>query len=114
MFTRNALHQLPDAWKAVALHRIAGWLRPGGILRLLDLVYDCDASELDDLVAAWMAGAVDDPARGYPATDLAEHVRTEHGTFTWLLEPMLDRAGFEIVERDIRKSVYATYTCRRR
>lgn len=28
--TRNALHQLPDAFKAIALHRIARLLRPGG------------------------------------------------------------------------------------
>jgi SAM-dependent methyltransferase len=37
--TRNALHQLPDFWKALALRRIAVMLRPGGVLRLLDLVY---------------------------------------------------------------------------
>ena len=33
VFTRNALHHLPDFWKAVALERIAGMIRPGGILR---------------------------------------------------------------------------------
>jgi SAM-dependent methyltransferase len=38
--TRNALHQLPDFWKAVAMDRIGRMLRPGGVLRLHDLVYD--------------------------------------------------------------------------
>jgi len=28
--------------------------------------------------------------------ELEEHVRDEHSTFTWLLEPMIRRAGFEI------------------
>ena len=32
--TRNALHHLPDFWKAIALTRIARQLRPGGIRRL--------------------------------------------------------------------------------
>ena len=30
VYTRHALHQLPDFWKAVALHRIAAMLRPAG------------------------------------------------------------------------------------
>lgn len=34
VFTRNALHQIPDFWKGIALTRIAGILRPGGVLRL--------------------------------------------------------------------------------
>jgi SAM-dependent methyltransferase len=38
VFTRNALHHLSDFWKAVALERIARLLRPGGALRLRDLV----------------------------------------------------------------------------
>jgi hypothetical protein len=40
VFTRNALHQVPDFWKALALDRIAQLLRPGGILRLHDLIFD--------------------------------------------------------------------------
>ena len=37
---RHALHQLPDFWKAIALDRVAAVLRPGGVLRLRDLIYD--------------------------------------------------------------------------
>jgi SAM-dependent methyltransferase len=36
--SRNALHHLPDFWKAIALARAAQWLRPGGVLLLRDLV----------------------------------------------------------------------------
>jgi hypothetical protein len=32
VFTRNALHQLPDFWKAIALDRIVSFLRPNGTL----------------------------------------------------------------------------------
>lgn len=47
VYTRNALHQLPDFWKAVALDRIGSILRPGGVLRLRDLVYDFQPSEAE-------------------------------------------------------------------
>lgn len=112
--TRNALHQLPDAFKAVALHRIAQVLRPGGVLRLRDLVYDATPQTFEHLLEVWFAGAADDPVEGYTAADLAEHVRTEFSTFTWLLEPMLDAAGLVVTDRAIHRGVYAAYTCVRR
>lgn len=112
VYSRNVLHQLPDLWKATALDRMRGLLRPGGLLRLHDLVFDVEPAELDTTVEAWMAGAAEDPALGYTAEDFATHLRTEYSTYTWLLEPMLERAGFEVVERSVRRSVYASYTCR--
>jgi SAM-dependent methyltransferase len=111
VFTRNALHQLPDFWKAVALQRIAGMLRPGGVLRLRDLVYDFAPSEVDAVFAGWLAGAATDPAAGYTAEDYAEHVRTEYSTFRWLLEPMLSAAGFEIADVIYERRLYGAYTC---
>jgi hypothetical protein len=39
VYTRNALHHLPDFWKALALTRIAAMLKPSGVLRLRDLVF---------------------------------------------------------------------------
>ncbi|MEX0741990.1 MAG: methyltransferase domain-containing protein [Phycisphaeraceae bacterium] len=112
--TRNALHQLPDAFKAIALARIAQMLRRGGVLRLRDLVYDTTPDRFEQLLETWFADAVDDPAQGYTSADLAEHVRTEFSTFTWLLEPMLHVAGFDVIDRDVHRGVYATYTCLRR
>jgi SAM-dependent methyltransferase len=113
VYTRNALHQLPDFWKGIALRRIATSLRPGGILRLRDLVFDFDPVEADERIAAWLSGAVSDPAVGWTADELAEHVRTEFSTYSWLIEPLLQRTGFEILEHHHRRSVYGDYTCRR-
>ena len=114
VYTRNALHQLPDFWKAVALDRIGRMLRPGGVLRLHDLIYDFQPSQAEEVFGRWLDGAADDPARGYTSADFAEHIRTEHSTFRWLLEPMLAATGFEIVTSDFSGSVYGAYTCRRR
>ena len=111
VYTRHALHQLPDFWKVIALRRIAGMLRPGGVLRLRDLVYDFGPDETDTVFAGWFAGAAADPAAGYTAADYAEHIRTEHSTFRWLLEPMLAAAGFTITDVSYDRRLYAAYTC---
>jgi SAM-dependent methyltransferase len=114
VFTRNALHHLPDFWKAIALRRIAAMLRPDGVLRLHDLVYDFAPDEVDERIEAWIDGAVDDPAVGFTGDELAEHVRTEFSTYSWLLELMLERAGFEVIDRSFRRGAYGAYTCARR
>ncbi|MFC4588932.1 class I SAM-dependent methyltransferase [Sphaerisporangium corydalis] len=113
VYTRHALHQLPDFWKALALDRIAAMLRPGGVLRLHDLIFDFRPHEADEILDAWLDGAADDQAGGYTREDYAEHLRTEHSTFRWLLEPMLTAAGFEIVDTHFRGSIYGAYTCRK-
>jgi ubiquinone/menaquinone biosynthesis C-methylase UbiE len=114
VFTRNVLHQVPDFWKGIALDRIASFLRPGGTLRLRDVVFDFAPHEAEERIEAWMSGAVTDPAAGWTAEELAEHVRGEFSTYSWLLDSLLDRTGFDILERSFRRSAYGTYTCRRR
>jgi SAM-dependent methyltransferase len=112
VFTRNALHHLPDFWKATALERIARLLRPGGVLRLRDIVYSFEPAAADDAVSSWLAAAPTDASQGWTAPQLAEHLRDEHSTFTWLLEPMLEHVGFEIRERWLSPNgIYAAYTC---
>jgi ubiquinone/menaquinone biosynthesis C-methylase UbiE len=115
VYTRHALHQIPDFWKAVALHRIARMLAPKGILRLRDLFFSCDLDELDGVVAEWLAGAAPDASQGWTRGEYETHLRDEYSTFTWLFEPMLHHAGFEILEASYSESrIYAEYTCRRK
>ena len=102
---------MPDFWKVLALDRIARILRPGGILRVHDLIYDFAPAEADEVFAGWLAGAATDPAEGYTAEDYAEHIRTEYSTFRWLFEPMLDAAGFQIVTAQFQARAYGAYTC---
>lgn len=114
VFSRNALHQLPDFWKGIALQRMASTLRPGGVLRLHDLVYDFSPADAPAALNRWMDGAVQDPAVGYTRADFATHVRTEFSTYRWLLEPLFNATGFEIIDADVRREIYATYTCVKR
>ncbi len=114
-YSRNALHHLPDFWKAVALERLAGVLAPGGLFLLRDVVYSFGPGQAEEAIEAWLADAAPRPEEGWTRAELAEHVRSEHSTFSWLLEPILERAGFEIRERELRDSrTYAAYLCARR
>jgi SAM-dependent methyltransferase len=115
VYSRNALHHLPDFWKAVALLRVAQILAPGGVLVLRDLVYSFGPAETDDVLEAWYATAATDAADGWTRAELETHVATEYSTFSWLLEPMLERAGLRIDEAWYAESrMYARYVCRRR
>jgi ubiquinone/menaquinone biosynthesis C-methylase UbiE len=112
VYSRHALHHLPDIWKAVALSRIASFLRVEGVLYLADLLFSCDLSELTSVVNEWLAGASRDSGRGWTREELETHLREEHSTFTWLLEPMLARAGFDIVQAQHSASrVRSSYVC---
>ncbi len=118
VYSRHALHHLPDFWKALALSRIADVMRPGGVFLLRDLIFSCELRNVERAIEAWLAGAAerahDDDAGqiGWTRAELEEHLRDEYSTFSWLLEPMLQRAGFEINEARYSPSgVYTTYVC---
>jgi SAM-dependent methyltransferase len=110
--SRHALHHLPDFWKGVALARTHDLLAAGGVLVLRDLVYDLSPAERDSRIEEWLGSAAPTAAGGWTREELEEHVRGEHSTFSWLLEPLLVHAGFEILQRDVAGRIYATYACR--
>jgi SAM-dependent methyltransferase len=113
VYSRLALHHIPDFWKALALRRMRDALRPGGIVRLWDVVYDFEPQEAEERIEAWCATGGETAAAEWTRAELEEHVRDEHSTFTWLLEPMIERCGFEIaaVERS-DDGIFAGYLLR--
>ncbi len=112
--SRHALHHLPDFWKGVALARIHDLLAPGGVLVLRDLVYDFQPAEADERIEEWLSAAPPNPSEGWTRRELEEHVRDEHSPYSWLLDSLLERAGFEMRECEIRSRIYGTYVCVRR
>ena len=112
VYSRNVLHHLPEFWKAVALERMAGMMAPGGVLLLRDLVFSFEPAETEDAIEAWLAGAAARPEEGWTRAELEEHLRTEYSTFSWLLEPMLERAGFAMRRAEHSPNrIYAAYVC---
>ncbi len=112
VYSRNALHHLPDFFKALALERIASMLGPGGALRLHEPLFSFDPGEAEHIIEAWLASAVEQPERGFTRPGIEKDVREEYITFSWLLEPMLERAGFAIQDaRHHASRCYSAYTC---
>jgi cyclopropane fatty-acyl-phospholipid synthase-like methyltransferase len=113
VYSRYALHHLPDFWKALALRRLRACIRTGGALRLWDIVYSFDASEAVDRLDAWCETLDETSDDGWTRADIIEHVRDEHSTFNWLLEPMIARSGFEIEETEYSADgIFAKYVAR--
>ena len=113
VYSRFALHHVPDFWKALTLDRLRQMLRPGGVLRLWDVVYDFSPAEAQERIDAWCATGGDSVEGEWSRAELEEHVRDEHSTFTWLLEPMLRRSGFEIERAEHSgDGIFAQYVLR--
>jgi ubiquinone/menaquinone biosynthesis C-methylase UbiE len=98
VYSRWALHQVPDFWKSLALMRMRRALSPGGVLRLSDIVYSFEPEEAEGRIEAWCESLpeVGEHEGEWVRSDIVEHVRDEHSTYTWLLEPMIERCSFRI------------------
>jgi ubiquinone/menaquinone biosynthesis C-methylase UbiE len=112
VYSRHALHHLPDFWKALALVRIAAMLKPGSVLYLRDLVFSSEPGEAEQVIETWLANAPERAEQGWTRSELETHLREEYSTFSWLLEPMIERAGFEIQDVQHGASrVHSAYIC---
>jgi ubiquinone/menaquinone biosynthesis C-methylase UbiE len=107
-----ALHHLPDFWKQIALLRMADMLAEGGKLCLRDVVYSFDPAEhgrfLDDLIskAAEKAGP-------QFANSISDHVKKEYSTMDWIMQGLIERAGFEIERTTHNQGFFALYLCKK-
>jgi SAM-dependent methyltransferase len=100
VYSRYALHHLPDFWKVLALRRVRAMLCRGGIFRLWDVVYSFDLDEAHERIEGWCAPFGDEIEGDWARWEMEEHVRDEHSTFSWLLEAMFEHAGFSIDSAD--------------
>ncbi|MUL36362.1 class I SAM-dependent methyltransferase [Gloeocapsopsis dulcis] len=108
--TKNALHILPDFWKMTAFLRIAAMLKLKGVFYLRDAIYSFPPTDYEASINQWIRQVATE-GEGWTARDFEMHVREEHSTYGWIIEGMLTRAGFEIVEANYNAPTYAEYLC---
>lgn len=114
-YSRLALHHVPDFWKAQALVRLGRAMRPGALFRLWDVVYSFEPGEAEERIESWCATGGAGVETDWMRDELEEHVRDEHSTYSWLLEPMIERSGFWIDDADYSADgMFAGYVLRRR
>ncbi len=84
------------------------------MLRLWDVAFSFEPAEAEERIEAWCSSAGHSAVAGWTRVELEEHVRDEHSTFTWLLEPMIERAGFNIERAEpSADGIFAKYVLRR-
>ena len=105
------LHHLPDFWKAVALSRIHGALKPGACFFLRDIVFSSmpDGPERD--IEAWADFNIKN--HGFSRDSVVTHMRDEYSTFGWVIERMLTDVGFTLVSADYHAPLHGTYLLRK-
>jgi hypothetical protein len=73
-------------------------------------VYHFAPGEAEERIEAWCATGGDTVEADWARAELEDHVREEHSTFSWLLEPMMLRSGFEIAEAEHSEDgIFAKY-----
>jgi ubiquinone/menaquinone biosynthesis C-methylase UbiE len=112
--TKSALHQLPDFWKQQALLNAAGMLRPGGVFYLWDVIFTFPPAEAAGHLQNWVDTAGRPEGEGFTRQDFETHIREEFSTYAWVLEGMLERAGFDIVSQDFPSPTHGEFLCVRR
>ena len=116
VYSRNALHSLPNDQKKQALKKIADLLTSLGILYLKDLVYSFPKEEADTYLSAWLEAAPEHPEDGWTREELQTHIDTEFSVYSDELEAMLDQAGFEIMGDPDHSGnkIFSAYICQKR
>lgn len=105
-----ALHHLPDVWKYAALLNIAKVLKNGGEFILRDVVFVCEENQRPEVCMDNFVEVVPGAMRQASA----KHAATEFSTYDWIMEGLIERAGFEIISETNPSGFLAVYHCRRR
>lgn len=108
-----ALHHLPDFWKLIALKRLAVMLKPGGKVYLFDVVFSFDVTNYGHYLDEWVKSTGEKVGSEFVA-EVETHVRDEYSTFDWVMEGLIEKAGFQIEKADYREGFFATYLCTKR
>jgi len=103
-----ALHHLPDFWKAFALQRINSMLKTGGRFFLSDVVFSDDNSV--ESINKWIKNAEEFHGKEL-ADEGRKHFSKEYSTFSWIMEGLLERAGFKIENKMNYENVMENYMC---
>ncbi|MHB1457692.1 MAG: class I SAM-dependent methyltransferase [Armatimonadota bacterium] len=106
-----ALHHLPDFWKMVALRRIHGMLVNGGRLYLKDVVFSVNAIENPANHFGPFIRGIENSTGADVAETIRSHIRDEFSTLDWIMEGMLQRSGFTIVDARYEHGFFAAYLC---
>ncbi|MCP4702638.1 MAG: class I SAM-dependent methyltransferase [Gammaproteobacteria bacterium] len=111
IYTKWAFHHLPDYWKQAGLLNMNKMLKPGGILFLSDLVFkfDPDYKTNTDTFINEMSKTFSKEF----ADEIKLHIKDEYSTFDWILQGLIEKAGFDIEKTNTADKLASQYFCRK-
>ncbi len=112
VMTKVAFHHLPDFWKQIALLRMNRMLKSQGLLYLHDVVFQFEPQDYIERISGWIEGFVKVTGEKFQP-EVETHIRDEYSTFGWILEQMLDKAGFAIEQSRSPDGFITEYACRK-
>ncbi|WP_407355075.1 class I SAM-dependent methyltransferase [Methanolobus sp. WCC5] len=110
--TQLVLHHLPDFWKLAALKNISSMLEPEGRFYLRDVIYSSEIYDYDSFFSQTLRNIPHD-AGDKMVDDFVHHIKEEFSTFDWVMEGLLEKAGFTIEKAFYEDGFMATYLCRK-
>jgi putative AdoMet-dependent methyltransferase len=110
MVSVAVLHHLPDFWKLVGLQRAASMLKLNGKLFLFDVIFPSEMTGYEVRFNRWIQSMAEKVGAEF-AAEAETHIRDEHSTFDWIMEGLLNRAGFRIDHAEYVDGYGATYLC---
>ncbi len=109
--TKWAFYHLPDYWKQAGLLNMNKMLKLNGILFMSDVVFQFDLeyeSNTDKLISRLS----NDFSEEF-VDEVKIHIRDEYSTFDWVLQGLIERAGFSIQHVSTDDVLESEYLCRK-
>ncbi|HOJ29768.1 MAG TPA: class I SAM-dependent methyltransferase [Spirochaetota bacterium] len=110
VYTKMALHHLPDFWKQMALKNISSITKPGGRLLYEDVIFSGDIETIEQNIDQWINQFKQQTGDEF-AREVEMHVKEEFSTFDWAIEHMLHNAGYKIDARLNKNEMIIKYIC---
>lgn len=112
VLTKAAFHHLPDFWKQIALLRINKMLKMSGRLYIHDVVFHFQPADYLTKINEWISTFEVMAGKEFKS-EVEIHIRDEFSTFSWIMEGMLLKAGFEIEKIRTADGFVTEYACKK-
>ena len=108
IISNAVLHHLPDFWKLVALKNAYKYLKKSGIFYLFDVVLsfipDAYENEINSFLSKLEKQTDDEFVK-----DGVLHFKEEFSTYDWILDSIIERAGFNIKDKIRKDNFHISY-----
>ena len=108
IISNAALHHLPDFWKLAALQSVRKRLNKGGIFYLSDVILSFMPDKYADEINTYLL-KLEEQTDAEFVKDGVLHFKEEFSTYDWILDPIIERAGFKIKKKVQKDNFFISY-----